>query len=110
MTGSVANSVATAILGESGTRIAFCLSIRYAGLAQWQCSGFVNRRSGVRIPHPAPRSHGMNCDLTVFTIRRRPGILLGHLGMAEGGDTPLPHKCRRPVLLSLNSADRRDRP
>ena len=25
-----------------------------AGLAQWQCSGFVNRRSGVRIPHPAP--------------------------------------------------------
>ena len=29
---------------------------RYAGLAQWQCSGFVNRRSGVRIPHPAPRA------------------------------------------------------
>src|SRR5215471_20269743 len=26
----------------------------FAGLAQWQCSGFVNRRSGVRIPHPAP--------------------------------------------------------
>src|SRR5438105_15486043 len=29
-------------------------SIAQAGLAQWQCSGFVNRRSGVRIPHPAP--------------------------------------------------------
>jgi hypothetical protein len=35
-----------------------------AGLAQWQCSGFVNRRSGVRIPHPAPfrgRSSGDYC-------------------------------------------------
>ena len=25
----------------------------FAGLAQRQCSGFVNRRPGVRIPHPA---------------------------------------------------------
>jgi hypothetical protein len=35
-----------AIEGGSGVAIR-------AGLAQRQCSGFVNRRSGVRIPHPA---------------------------------------------------------
>ena len=42
---------------------------KWAGLAQWQCSGFVNRRSGVRIPHPAPRAgarSGIVCRSSVF--------------------------------------------
>ena len=42
--------------GRLGIQNKLSVPIYYAGLAQWQCSGFVNRRSGVRIPHPAPRS------------------------------------------------------
>jgi Phage integrase family len=52
--GWVANAVAAANPSNARERNSLGISSKYAGLAQWQCSGFVNRRSGVRIPHPAP--------------------------------------------------------
>src|ERR1700719_826719 len=82
--------------------------VRYAGLAQWQCSGFVNRRSGVRIPHPAPRK-SMSYREKIWTSGIEASFWLtiwltdgraGHGDETEAKVPPIPAAPRRPSAPS----------
>jgi hypothetical protein len=67
-----------------------------AGLAQGQCSGFVNRRSGVRIPHPAPYISVSYNDSIEFLFAAGNHLATNWERTESGADTD---GCNQTVIL-----------